>query len=90
MLHLLCWDACCLHTCIVLNYQGCCVIIDASAPVVSCLKTILSTEVSVMQVNMHKADKELVEVANRWEEIKKGTSQVASPMLEMKSCKYVI
>lgn len=25
---------------------------------------------------MHKADKELAEVANRWEEIKKGTSQV--------------
>ena len=31
---------------------------------------------SFMQVNMHKADKELSEIAARWEEIKKGTSQV--------------
>lgn len=30
-----------------------------------------------LQINMHKADKELSEVAARWEEIKKGTSQVA-------------
>ncbi|DBA86689.1 TPA: Dynein alpha chain, flagellar outer arm [Trebouxia sp. C0004] len=28
------------------------------------------------KINMHKADKELSEVAARWEEIKKGTSQV--------------
>lgn len=30
----------------------------------------------ILQINMHKADKELSEVAARWEEIKKGTSQV--------------
>ena len=29
-----------------------------------------------LQINLHKADKELSEVAARWEEIKKGTSQV--------------
>ena len=31
---------------------------------------------------MHKADKELAEVANRWEEIKKGTSQVCKGHVE--------
>ena len=33
------------------------------------------------QINMHKADKELSEVAARWEEIKKGTSQVEHGVL---------
>ena len=31
---------------------------------------------------MHKADKELSEVAARWEEIKKGTSQVYSEVCD--------
>lgn len=34
------------------------------------------TTSALLQINMHKADKELSEVAARWEEIKKGTSQV--------------
>ena len=34
---------------------------------------------------MHKADKELSDVAARWEEIKKGTSQVK---LELSCCNF--
>lgn len=39
---------------------------------------------------MHKADKELAEVANRWEEIKKGTSQVSNGDKESKRVANII
>jgi hypothetical protein len=38
-----------------------------------------------LQINMHKADKELSEIAARWEEIKKGTSQVQTNPLLLQS-----
>jgi len=38
---------------------------------------------------MHKADKELSEVAARWEEIKKGTSQVQTKPLVIAEHAYI-